>query len=225
MNKTKIIFKSIGIILLLLTFTSIFLMIFNIDRNNFTDKQYLIYFTISNLLLLGIFIYIYKETLIKDLSFFKKNILSNFIYSFKYWLLGFSIMFISNLIITNILKMNIASNEISVRSFINISPLLMVFNTCIYSPIAEELAFRKSIKDCTTNKWVYILVSGLLFGFLHIASYINSSLSLLYIIPYGSLGIIFSYIYYKTDNIYSTITIHAMHNILAIIIYLLGVSL
>lgn len=225
MNRTKNIFKSIGIILLLLTFTSIFLMIFNIDKNTITDKQYLIYFTISNLLLLGIFIYIYRNTLIKDLSFFKKNLLSNFFYSFKYWLLGFSIMYISNLIITNILKMNIANNEISVRNYINISPLLMIFNTCIYSPITEELAFRKSIKDCTTNKWIYILISSLLFGLLHIISYIDSPLSLLYIISYGSLGIIFAYIYYKTDNIYSTITIHAMHNILAIIIYLLGVSL
>ena len=127
-------------------------------------------------------------------------------------------MFISNFVINNILKMGIGGNEIVVRNYINISPLLMIFDTCIYSPIAEELAFRKSIKDCFSNKWTYILVSGLLFGLLHIISHINSPLSLLYIIPYGALGITFAYIYYKTDNIYSTITVHAMHNILAIII-------
>ena len=224
-SKIKNILKSAGIILLLLTFSSLFFIIFNIDKNTITDKEYLIYYTISNLILLGIFIYIYRKTLIKDLSFFKKNFPSNLFNSFKYWLLGFSIMFISNLIITHILKMSIANNEIAVRNYINISPLLMIFNTCIYSPIAEELVFRKNIKDCTNNKWIYILVSGLLFSLLHIINYINSPLSLLYLIPYGSLGIIFSYLYYKTDNIYSTITIHAIHNILAIIIYLLGVTL
>ena len=226
MNKnTKNILKSLGIILLLLTFSSIFFIVFNIDKNTITDKNYLIYLTISNLVLLGIFIYIYRETLVKDLSFFKKKFPSNFFYSFKYWLLGFSIMYISNLIITHLLKMNIANNEINVRNFINISPILMIFNTCIYSPITEELAFRKSIKDCISNKWTYIITSGILFGLLHIITYINSPLSLLYLIPYGSFGIAFAALYYKTKNIYSTITIHAMHNTLALIIYLLGVTL
>ena len=224
-NKMKNILKSIGIIFLLLTFSSLFFIIFNINKDNISDKEYLIYYSISNLILLGIFIYIYRNTLIKDLSFFKKNFFSNFFTSFKYWLIGFIIMYISNYIITYILNMNIASNEISVRNLINVSPLLMILNTCIYSPLAEELAFRKSIKDCTSNKWIYILTSGLLFGFLHIISNINGPLSLLYLIPYGAFGIAFSTLYYKTNNIYSTITIHAMHNTLAIIIYLLGVSL
>lgn len=224
-SKTKSILKSIGIILLLLSFSSLFFMLFNIDRTTINDKQYLIYYSISNLILLGIFIYIYRETLLKDLSFFKRNFLKNFFTSFKYWLIGFIIMYITNLILTHILKMNIADNEISVRNLINISPLLMVFNTCIFSPITEELAFRKSIKDCTTNKWLYILTSGLLFGLLHITSYINNPLGLLYLIPYGAFGITFALLYHRTNNIYSTIIIHAMHNTLAIIIYLLGVTL
>ena len=223
--KSKSIWKSIGIILLLLTFSSLFFIIFNLDKHNLSDKQYLIYYSISNLILLGIFIYIYRKTLIKDLSYFKKKFSKNFFTSFKYWLVGFIIMYISNYIITRILNMNIASNEVSVRNFININPLLMILNTCIYSPVVEELAFRKSIKDCISNKWIYILTSGLLFGLVHIVSYIDSPLSLLYLIPYGAFGITFAYLYNKTNNIYSTITMHAMHNTIAIIVYLLGVSL
>ncbi len=223
--KSKKILKSIGIIFLLLTFSSLFFMIFNIKKENLSEIKYLIYYSISNLILLGIFIYIYRDVLIKDLSFFKKNFLNNFFTSFKYWLIGFIIMYISNLLITQILKMNIGGNEIQVRNFINTSPILMAFNTIIYSPIAEELAFRKSIRDCTSNKWIYILTSGLLFGLLHTITYINSPLSLLYLIPYSAFGITFATLYYKSNNIYSTITIHAMHNTLAIIIYLLGVSL
>lgn len=224
-NKIKKIFKCIGMILLFLSFNSFFLAIFNIKKANISDKEYLIYLSISNILLLGIFSYIYRETLIKDLSFFKKNFLKNFWYSFKYWIIGFIIMYVGNLIITKVLNMSIANNEIMVRNYINASPLLMLFYTSIYSPIMEELTFRKSIKDCTNNKWLYILISGLLFGLMHIISYINGPLSLLYLIPYGSFGIIFAYLYYKTDNIYSTIIIHAMHNTIAIIIYLLGVTL
>ena len=80
-------------------------------------------------------------------------------------------MAISNIIITFVLKQTIAGNEELVRSYIDTSPLLMIFSTVIYAPICEELTFRKSIKDAINNKYIYILTSGLLFGFLHIVRY------------------------------------------------------
>lgn len=224
-NRIKKILKSIGVILLLLTFSSLFFMLLNINIETLSDKQYLIYYSISNIILLEIYICIYYKTLLNDLNFFRKKLSKNIFTSFKYWLMGFIFMYISNLILTHILKMNIANNEIAIRDFINISPILMIFNTIIFSPITEELAFRKSIKDAINNKWLYILISGLLFGLLHIITYIDSPLSLLYIIPYGSFGITFAILYQKTNNIYSTITMHTMHNTIAIIIYLLGVSI
>ena len=101
----------------------------------------------------------------------------------------------------------------------------MIFNTVIYAPLTEELAFRKSIKDCTSNKLVYVLTSGLVFGMLHIIYYITSPIDLVYLIPYSALGISFALLYHKTDNIFSTITIHSIHNLLAVIIYLLGASI
>ena len=224
-SKIKDIMKSIGLLFLFLTFSSLFFMIFNINPNTLTEKKYLLYITISNFILLGIFIYIYRKTLINDLSYFKKNFFNNFFNSFKYWLFSFIIMYISNLIITKVLHQTLGGNEIAVRNNINISPILMIFNACIYSPITEELVFRKSIKDAISNKWLYIIISGLLFGFLHIISNINSPLGLIYLIPYGVFGISFAYIYNKTDNIYSTIMIHAFHNIIAIVLYLLGGTL
>lgn len=225
MSKGRNILKSIGIILLFLTFSSLFFMIFNIDKDNITDSRYLYYLVISNVILMGIFIYIYRKDLIKDLSYFKKNFEYNFFISFKYWLIGFVIMFISNLIITYILKLNIAGNEMEVRNFINVNPLLMILMASIVSPINEELVFRKSIKEACNNKWIYVITSGFIFGLLHVISYISTPVNLVYLIPYTSLGIVFALLYYKTDNIYSTISMHAMHNTLAIIIYLLGVSL
>ena len=224
-SKGKSILKSVLVILLFLTFSSLFFIIFNIDKENITDKEYLNYLVISNILLMGIFIYIYRKDLIKDLSYFKKNFEYNFFNSFKYWLIGFVIMFISNLIITFILKLNIAGNETEVRNFININPILMILIACIISPVTEELTFRKSIKDACNNKWIYIIVSGFVFGLLHVISYINASIDLVYLVPYTALGISFALLYYKTNNIYSTISMHAMHNTLSIIIYLLGAKL
>ena len=224
-NKLLNILKSIGIILLMLTFTSIFFLIFNIDITNLTEKKYIFYLTLSNIILIGIYFLIYRKTIIKDFKDYIKDFGNNFTIGIKYWLIGFIIMVVSNLIITFILKKGLAGNEEEVRGYIDSFPLFMIFNTVIYAPITEELTFRKSIKDAANNKWIYVLISGLVFGGLHIISYITNWTDLIYLIPYSSLGIAFALLYHKTDNIFSTITMHAMHNLLAIIVYLLGVSL
>ena len=194
--------------------------VFNINLKALSEKEYLLYTVLFELILLIIFIAIYRKTLLKNGKEYFQNFSENFKQSFKYWLVGFAIMAISNIIITFVLKQTIAGNEELVRSYIDTSPLLMIFSTVIYAPICEELTFRKSIKDAINNKYIYILTSGLLFGFLHIVSYINTPLDLVYLIPYASLGIVFATLYYKTNNIFSTITIHAMHNALSVLVYL-----
>lgn len=224
-NKILNILKSIGIIFLMLLFTSIFFIVFNIDPNNITNKQYMIYVTISNIILLGIYILIYRKTLITDLKKYKDNFKYYIEESLKYWAIGFGIMVISNLFITVILNKGIAGNEQEVRNYIDNFPLYMIFSTVIFAPITEELTFRKSIKDAISNKWFYILTSGLIFGMLHTISYITNWTDLVFLIPYSSLGIAFAFLYHKTDNIYCSITMHAMHNLLAVIVYLLGASL
>ena len=224
-NKLLNILKSIGIILLMLTFTSMFFLILGIDIVNLTEKKYIFYLTLSNISLLGIYFLIYRKTLIKEFKDYIKDFGNNFTTGIKYWLIGFIIMIVSNLIITFILNKGLAGNEEQVRDYIDSFPLFMIFNTIIYAPLTEELTFRKSIKDAINNKWLYVLISGLVFGGLHIISYINSWTDLIYLIPYSSLGIAFALLYHKTDNIFSTITMHAMHNFLAVILYLLGASL
>lgn len=224
-NKLLNILKSIGMILLLLCFSAVFFLVLNINVSNISDKEYIFYLTLSNIILIGIFILIYRETLVNDFKNFKKNLIGNLEISFKYWLIGFIIMIVSNLVITYILNKGVAGNEQDVRNYIDSFPLFMIFNTVIYAPLTEELTFRKSIKDAINNKWGYVLTSGLVFGMLHITSYITGWTDLIYLIPYGSLGISFALLYYKTDNIFSSISMHAMHNLFAVLVYLLGASL
>lgn len=224
-NKILNILKSISMIFLVLFFSSIFFAILNINLDTITDKEYIFYLTLSNITLIIIYILIYQKTLVKDFKNFTKNLITNLETSLKYWLIGFIIMIVSNLVITFILNKGIAGNEQDVRNYIDAFPLFMLFNTVIYAPLTEELTFRKSIKDAINNKWLYIIISGLVFGMLHIASYITTPIDLVYLIPYGALGISFAMLYYKTDNIFSTISMHAMHNLLAVIVYMLGAFL
>ena len=130
-------------------------------------------------------------------------------------------MIVSNLILTVITNGGIAGNEESVRKLIDIAPLYMLFNVAIYAPITEELIFRKSIRDFISNKFIYCLVSGIIFGGLHVISTINTPIDALYIIPYSALGISFATLYTKSNNIFSSMSMHALHNTIAILIYLI----
>ena len=224
-NKILMILKSITIILLLLLSSSILFSILGINPNNISDKTYTLYLALSELLLMIILFIIYRKTIIEDFKKFKKDINGNLELAFRYWTIGFSIMLISNLFISLILGKTISGNEEIVRNYIDSSPLLMAISTVIFAPINEELTFRKSLRDALKNKWVYALTSGIIFGGLHVISYINVPSDLIYLLPYSSLGIAFALLYYKTNNIFSSISTHTMHNLLSIIIYLLGASL
>ena len=216
------IFKSMGLIFLLLYFTSIVTILFNVDVSSMGNKSKILYMLMCNLIFLFGLLYLYKDTIIRDAKSFFKNFSKNIDVSLKYWVSGFLIMIVSNLILTYVLKKPLAGNEEKVRELIDMFPLYMIFQTLIYAPFTEELIFRKSIFDIGLSKWVYALMSGLIFGLLHIISYISTPTDLLYLIPYSSLGIAFALLYKKTDNIFSSISMHFLHNSLSVIVYLLG---
>ena len=218
-KKIFVVLKVFILLLLLLTFKSIFISFFSNNLNNILK---VIIFLISDLIVIGILLIVYRKTLIKDFKSYFKDFLNNFEQSFKYYIIGLAIMIISNLIIVVFINNQIASNEESVRSLIDIVPLYMIFSVSIYAPITEELIFRKGIREIFNNKYLYIISSGIIFASMHLASENLSLNTLLYIIPYSSLGITFAYTYYKTNNIFSTIMLHSFHNTMAIILYLIG---
>lgn len=224
-NKIKLTFKSLGLIFLLLYFPSVIVGIFNINVEELSITKYIGLILISNIIFLGLIIYIYRDIFFKDGKKFFKSFEENINMALKYWSIGFGIMIASNLFITYIIDKPLAGNEEQVRSMIDMAPILMIIDTVIYAPIAEELVFRKSIKDIFKNKWVYVIISGLIFGGLHIINYVSTLSDLLYLIPYSALGISFALLYHKTDNIFSSISMHIFHNSLSIIVYLLGAAI
>ncbi len=178
--------------------------------------------TFSNLILLFILFLIYKKELKQEWIKFKKNFLINIDTGIKYWLIGLLIMMISNIIINFFLKAGQAENEKAVQQMISSLPWLMIISAGILAPIVEEIVFRKSFKNAFLNKWLFIILSGLIFGALHVITSFNSITELLYIIPYGSLGIAFAAMYYKTDTIYTSISMHMLHNLILTIISIMA---
>lgn len=223
-EKTINVVKCIFLFILFFTISAIPVLIFRIDINKFNDLDKVIYSLSCSLLFLSIIMLCYRKTLVKDFKPYFKNFGKNFENSFKYYLVGVGVMIFSNLIITLLFQGDLSTNETMVRSYINASPLLMAIDISFYAPLAEELLFRKSVRDVVKNKWLYIFISGFIFGGMHVIG-TEGLIGLLYLIPYCSLGFTFAYIYAKTDNIYSSIMLHFMHNTLTLILLLVGANL
>ena len=221
-KKIRLVIKTLFLFILLVSINDIFIGLLPFDYSKISYTSKIIINFIGNILYLIIIIAIYIKTLKKDFKNYFKNFLDNFEQSFKYYLVGLIVMLISNIIIVIITKGNIAGNEQAVRNLISHAPLYMIFSVSIFAPITEELIFRKSIRDIINNKYAYILISGILFGFMHIVGNATTPLEYLYTISYSSLGITFAYTYYKTNNIFSSIMLHCMHNSVAIILYLIA---
>lgn len=196
--------------------------IFNLDITNITPNQQLWLTIFSNSIIVIILFIIYFKSLKEDFKKIKGNLYNILDNGIKYWLVGLILMVISNIIINTFIPQAQANNEESVQLLIKGSGFLSVIAVGILAPIIEELVFRKAFKEVFTNKTLFVLASGLIFGSLHVILALSSYWDLFLIIPYCSLGIAFSYMYQKTDNIYTSIIMHMFHNTAATILSLVG---
>lgn len=126
---------------------------------------------------------------------------------FSKYLLMLFLMSTFNYIASSITGTDTSNNEEAVNTIFKLAPFYMTFSAVIYAPIVEELTFRESIRKFISNKWIGIIVSGLLFGLLHVIGG-----DFLFIFAYAVMGIFFSYILYDSDNIWVPISFHFLHN-------------
>lgn len=185
---------------------------FHIDTDTLSSTFKFIYLGISEIIIILLLILVNYDTLKNNFIDLKKNHKKNFSSCIKYWLICLIIMMGSNLIISLISDSTIASNEETIRTMFKINPIYVYFSSVIFAPIVEEIVFRLSIRNIIKNNVLFILVSGFVFGGLHVISGISNWYDILYIIPYSAPGIAFAYMLVKTDNIYTSMGFHLMHN-------------
>lgn len=222
-NKLKNVIK-LCISLFLFFYRNIFIIpivyILGINTKKMSTLTEMILTLIANIILCIVIVLMYRKELIKEWKKFKKNLSDNIDNSIKYWLIGLMAMMISNFIINFILNGGQATNEQGVQKMIESSPIIMLITAGIIGPINEELVFRKCFKNILNNKWSFILISGIVFGYLHVLG-ANNLIQFLYIIPYSSLGIAFATTYYKTNTVFSPIFVHMLHNTILTLISIL----
>ena len=194
------------------------LSLLNIDYSSFDYKYKLITIGIADICFIVLLLFwVYKKELIEDFKDFKINYKQ---YISKYiilYFIGVILMGVINVIISHFTGMETSGNEADVRLLVEKFPIYMTFSTIIYAPFVEEIIFRKAIRNIFKNKYLFIILSGVIFGCAHISDYTNIN-DILFSIGYIVMGIDFAYIYYKTNNIYTTMSFHMIHNLLLLII-------
>ena len=199
--------------------------IYRLNINEISSNAQILLNIFSNTICMFLLIIIYRKTLLNDLDSFKTNHKVIMDKAFGIWIAGIVIMAISNLIINYISPNEIANNEKTIRDMISTSPYLMIVSTSLLAPIIEELTFRASFRKVFTSNMAFVITSAFVFGALHVIGSVENIYDYLYLIPYCSLGLSFSYMYYKTSNIIAPILMHMIHNLIITILNILALGL
>ena len=180
-----------------------------------------IYIRILYVVILLLLLFIFRKDVKRDIKYFIKYFKEYNLLVFKYY--GISLLFL--LIISISIKFTTgidnATNQVNLSSLFTKTPIYVMILSMIYAPITEELMFRGIFRKFIKNKWLFIFISGLLFGAAHVLDDFQSIGELLYIFVYGILGCFLAYVYTKTNNIFTNIYFHFIQNTLAIVALLL----
>ncbi len=174
---------------------------------------------ISNIIYMLMLIAVFYKSFIDEFKLFTSDFKNCVKTGMKYWGLGLLGMIISNLIINLVIfNGSIAANEELARGIMADYPVYAFISAVIVAPFIEEILFRKSFRLVFKDVVVFALMSGFVFGLMHATVELKDILSLLYIIPYGCLGVAFAVAYHKTKTIFTSIFLHALHNAVTIIL-------
>ena len=191
------------------------------------DTAYTVLINFSQALLLGLgFIFIDRSNFKRRWKEFKADKAN----SFGKIVLGAAMVYGAMIVAQYILEFlgaaETSQNEMTIASMFTNDPirLLMLFLLlCVFTPIVEEVIYRKVIFGWLDRKFgvpAAVIISGAIFGLMHVISYGDFIQS----IPYIFMGGIFGFVYHwSKNNIFVTIGVHFVNNFLAFALYALAV--
>jgi len=157
-----------------------------------------------------------------------KNLLGQIVTGF---LMVYAALLLAQLILIELGVTETSQNEMTIQGLFEANPfqlILLFLLLCVFTPITEEIVFRKVLYNFVqprTGHVIAILISGAVFGLMHVIAYKDFIQS----IPYIFMGLIFGYIYYRSKkNIFVTMGVHFLNNLMSFVFYALmayGISI
>ncbi len=191
-----------------------------IDYAKMSLVSKVIYLLITEFIYLFILFWVYRKRFISDFKDFKENFKPYTKKYMEYWALSFALMLISNFIIVSLFPDSVATNQEIVNSNLVVAPIYMIITSVIFAPFLEETIFRLGFREIFKNDTLFIIMSGLVFGGLHVISSYTNLINLIYIIPYSIPGFVFAYTLVKSKNICVPIGLHFFHNAIMMFVQL-----
>jgi len=138
-------------------------------------------------------------------------------------IVAFIVMYVVGLIVALILialgmEPGTAPAELVRKEFSRVFPLGAIISVVILAPIWEETAFRMAGKNLIKNGVLFVVITSLLFAFIHTVNF-----SIVDNLDYFISGVLFSVLYLITKDIRIPIGAHFLFNLVSAVVgFLVG---
>jgi membrane protease YdiL (CAAX protease family) len=190
-----------------------------INSSNITNLSFSVLYGIQVILMAGVvwFYAIYwRRARWRDLGLTYYSLIKTIWYSFLALLLIMLINFTYVILMTKVFKIAPPPSKIEeLVSNKNVSYIMLLVVVSIIAPICEEIFFRGFLFQGFKKRWgvpAGILISSALFSAAHLDLY-NS-------LPLLAIGWVLAYLFHKTKSLFPVIFLHAIYNLLLILILL-----
>ena len=228
-DSTSNTFESMKLIKTLLVFISYLLYsnVISVLLSTFKITNTTMISFLADLIFLICIIFVYRDNLKNDFENLKKDYkVSKIIKTVIIWVV---IIFVFNILmgaITEIIYPNMErdDNTNAIFSLLDVSTFYTIFKTMIFAVVAEELLYRESISDVVKNKYLFVIISSIIYTFLNFIFVGFQSVNIIiYILSYFLPALLFSTAYVKNNNnIIILMLIKFFYNLIPLIILLSG---
>lgn len=221
-------FESVKLIKTLLVFISYLLYsnVISVVLSTFKITNATMLSFLADLIFLICIVFAYRDNLKKDFENLKKDYkISSIIKTIIIWVV---IIFVFNILmgaLTEMIYPNMATddNTNAMSTLFKTSMSYSLFKTMIFAVVAEELLYRESISDVVKNKYIFIVISSIVYTIMNfIFVGFESDIIVMDILSYFLPALLFSTAYVKNNNnIIILMLIKFTYNLIPTIIYLL----
>jgi len=164
----------------------------------------------------SIFVCIYiinyiDEMFNRNMGIIRKKLLEEVNKISKELLMFIPIYLISNFIVSLIIVGEPANQSAFIKELKEF-PIIVSISSIIIAPITEEIIFRFLPYKFIKNEILYIIISALIFAAAHVVKDPNP---FYYILCYIIRSFYYGYRYYKTKDLWVTMSMHCFNNIIA----------
>lgn len=131
--------------------------------------------------------------------------------------IGYVLIIAVSIMMLNLVGSGVSSNQQSLNKIEQNNAGLFKIMVAFVAPFCEEVIFRGMFfnifftKATRQNKWLGIIASGFLFGYLHDPMFSK------FIFVYWSLGIVLAWVYMSTKDLRYSMLVHMGYNLLGLI--------